>query len=114
MDLALERTDATEQASFRQRRAAWGRGINIVDVELSGLEFKSDVDAVAYVDIAWVRADDATLRTTRLAQHYRDSGRGYKLVREERIAGDLGLLGERVELVRAPTADAHFPTRVIR
>jgi hypothetical protein len=70
--------------------------------------------ATIQVDVAWVRANDATLRSTRLAQVWRDDG-GWQLVREQRLAGDFGLFGEQVTTNDAPAPrDVQFPTRVIR
>jgi hypothetical protein len=67
------------------------------------------------VDYAWARVDEGTLRATRVAQDWHDRGRGFQLVRERRVSGDLGLFGEPVEdTASEPRPDTHFPVKVIR
>jgi hypothetical protein len=113
MDMALGHTARGAQSSFLERRAEWGKNLRIVDVELSGLAMKDETHAVVQVDVQWVRVDDDTLRTTRLKQLWRDDG-GWRLAREQRLAGDLGLFGEPVELSHAPQRDVQFEAKTIR
>jgi hypothetical protein len=113
MDMALGRTAKGAQSSFLERRADWGKNVRILDVELSGLAMKDETHAVVQVDVEWVRSDEDTLRTTRLKQTWRDDG-GWHLVREQRLAGDLGLFGEHVEMPHAPPRDVQFEAKTIR
>lgn len=114
MDVALGHAAKGAQQSFLERRAEWGKGIRIVDVELAGLAMKDELNATIQVDVSWVRVNDDTLRTTRLAQVWRDDG-GWRLVREMRMAGDLGLFGEPLPTLEGTTPrDVQFATKVIR
>jgi hypothetical protein len=112
MDIALMGTAPGARESFLERRTSWGKELRIVDVELAGMSMKDEVNAVIQVDVAWVRADDDTLRATRIAQTWRDDG-GWHLVREQRMAGDLGLFGERVQMAPVDTRDVQFPSKTI-
>lgn len=114
MDVALGLTARTLRESFSERRAEWGNQVRILDVELAGLELPERGKAVVQVDVSWTRVDDATLRSTRVTQIWRDQEGGWKLTREQRAAGDLGLFGEPVKLVRVEPRDVHFPSRTLR
>lgn len=116
MDVALELTSDKMRKSFLESRVAWGKMVRVMDVELAGLSMKDPDRALVEVDYSWARADEGLLRQTRVAQDWRDEGDGFRLAREERVAGDLGLFGEPIEPdpARMPRPDAHFPTKVIR
>ena len=114
MDVALGHAAKGAQQSFLERRADWGKGVRIVDVELAVLAMKDEMNATIQVDVSWVRVNDDTLRTTRLAQVWRDDG-GWHLVRELRMAGDLGLFCEPLPPPEnAAPRDVQFATKVIR
>jgi hypothetical protein len=113
MDVALGHAAKGAQQSFIERRGEWGKRVRIVDIELAGLSMKDELNATIQVDVAWVFVDDDTLRTTRIAQTWRDDG-GWHMVREQRLAGDLGLFGEPVELSRRGSADVQFESKTIR
>ena len=115
MDIALGHTAKGARSTFLERRTKWGKDVRIVDVVLAGLSMQDKLRATVQVDVAWVRANDATLRSTRVAQVWRDDG-GWQLVREQRLAGDMGLFGEAIPVPQDATApkDTQFPTRVIR
>jgi hypothetical protein len=67
------------------------------------------------VDFSWTRADEGTLRTTRVFQQWEATEGPWLLVREKRVGGDLGLFGEPVARLDAtPRPDVQFPTKVIR
>jgi hypothetical protein len=114
MDLAVARASPKVRREFMQRRALWGKGLRVVDVELTGLEMSEPSRAVVYVDVAWVRVDESTLRSTRVAQHWEDEEGGWLLTREKRVAGDVGLFGELVLRRGPPRHDVHFPSKTIR
>jgi len=118
MDLAVELTAKSVRPTFLQHRALWGKEIRVLDVELSGFSMPSVDRAQIEVEYAWSRVDEGTLRTTRIAQEWRDPGGGFQLVRERRVAGDLGLFGEQAAVPRseseAPPRDVQFETKVIR
>jgi hypothetical protein len=115
MDIALQLTANGAKKSFLERRTEWGRGVRVLDLELAGLSLKSPHDALIQVDVAWTRNEESLLRTTRIAQTWRDEDDGgWQLVREQRIAGDLGLFGEHVDVVYSAPRDVQFPTKTIR
>jgi len=113
MDLALGGTAKGARELFLERRAEWGKNIRIVDVELTSLAMKDEFQATVQVDVSWVRVDDDTLRTTRIAQTWKDDG-GWHLTREQRIAGDLGLFGEQIQLEPAAPRDVQYASKTIR
>ncbi len=115
IDLAAQRTAKEAREHFLERRAAWGRDLRIVDVEVASVQLQGEDSADVHVDVAWVRNNEGVLRSTRLAQLWRDGDGDWMMERERRVAGDLGLFGEVVPV--APTrrpVDHQFPTRVIR
>ena len=114
MDVAVGRTAAGARSSFLERRAEWGKNVRVLDVELAGMAMKNPQNAMIYVDVAWVRMDEGALRTTRVAQTWRDADSGWQLVREQRVAGDVGLFGEYVERARPAHQDVQFPSKTIR
>src|SRR5690606_9246681 len=111
-------TAEKERADFLSRRASWGRDVRIVDVELAGLEMRGADRAEVQVDYAWMRIDENVVRTTRVAQDFRDAGRGFQLVAERCVAGDRGLFGEAAPAQPASRPaerrDVQFETKVIR
>lgn len=113
LDVAVARTKDSQRADFMKRHAAWGRTLRIVDVEMASLSLPESDRAIVLVDYAWVRNDEGTMRSTRVEQHWKDDG-GWHLVRERRIAGDVGLLGEPAPAAAPRRPDKQFATRTIR
>jgi hypothetical protein len=114
IDLAVGSTAPAEREAFLKRRAAWGGEVRIVDVELGGLSMPDSDHAIIQVDYAWMRLDEDMLRSTRITQHWTSSKGSWVLESEKRAAGDIGLFGERVEVLRPAQRDAQFATKVIR
>lgn len=115
MDIAVDHTAEAARQNFLSRRAAWGHTIRIVDVELAGMEMPDNTRAKIQVDYSWTRVSEGVLRTTRVAQDWEDTGTGWKLVREKRVQGDLGLFGEPVATASSePHQDVQFATKVIQ
>jgi hypothetical protein len=115
MDVALEHTDPKAQDEFVRRRAEWGRDVRVVDIELSRLKVESTESAEVLVDVSWMRMDEGLLRSTQVKQSWENPGGGWVLAAEERAAGDRGLLGDGVVVLRpARRGDAHFPSKTIR
>jgi hypothetical protein len=114
IDIAADRTTPAARDEFLRRRASWGGDIRVVDVELGGLSMPDSDHAIFQVDYAWMRMDEDTLRSTRVAQHWTSSKGSWVLESEKRVAGDVGLFGEHVEVLRPPQRDAQFATKVIR
>jgi hypothetical protein len=118
MDLALEHTAPGTRRHFSVHRSQWGGPIRVLDMELAGLSMHDSENAIVLVDFQWTRLDENTMRSTRIEQTWRGGSedRGWTLVRERRIAGDLGLFGERVALPEPsePHRDVQFATKTIR
>lgn len=116
MDVALERTADGARDHFMRRRTHWGQDVRVVDFELAGLEMPDVDHATILVDVQWVRLTEGSLRATRVEQTYRNGDKGgYRLVRERRLSGDLGLFGEPTQHANAaPHGDVHFPSKTIR
>jgi hypothetical protein len=112
LDVAVARAAKTERSEFMRRHAAWGQSLRIVDVEMASLSLPDSDRAVVLVDYAWVRNDEGTMRATRVEQHWKDDA-GWHLVRERRLSGDVGLLGEPMPAAAPPRPDAQFATRTI-
>lgn len=113
LDVAVARTQKAQRPDFMKRHAAWGQTLRIVDVEMASLTLPESDRAVVLVDYAWVRNNEGTMRATRVEQHWKEDA-GWHLVRERRIAGDIGLLGEPLpENDAAPAPDKQFATRTI-
>jgi hypothetical protein len=45
---------------------------------------------------------------------WRDNDGAWQLTREKRLAGDIGLFGEPVEVLRPVSRDVHFQSKTIR
>jgi hypothetical protein len=114
MDIAVGRTTRMARQPFVAHHAGWGRALRVVDVELVGLALdEGGKRAVVEVDVAWVRTEDSVLRGTRLEQVWRSEDGGWRLARERRTQGDLGLFGEPVETLHPPPRDVHFATKTL-
>lgn len=115
MDVAVEHTAESHRSDFLKHRAAWGNDVRVMDVEFAQLDMQASDTANVLVDVAWMRMNEGLLRSTRLKQSWHNPGGGWKLEGEERVAGDLGLLGENVTVLRPEAQrDVHFPTKTIR
>ncbi len=114
IDIAAGRAASEARAGFIQRRAMWGGAIRVVDVELAGLSMPDSDHAVFQVDYSWMRADEDTLRSTRVSQRWNSLKGGWALESEQRVAGDVGLFGEHVDVLRPARRDTQFATKVIR
>ena len=113
MDVAVSHTAKASQSDFMKRHAAWGQGLRIVDVEMASLSLPDPDRAIVLVDYGWQRQGEGNMRATRVEQTWKDDG-GWHLVRERRISGDIGLLGEPLPPPEAATPDKQFASRTIR
>ncbi len=114
IDAAAEHTSVANRAKFLASRADWGKEVRVLDVELAQLDVPDSEKAEVLVDVSWVRIDENLLRSTRLRQNWENPGGGWQMSGEERVAGDFGLLGENVTVLRPEQHDTHFPTKTIR
>ena len=113
MDMVVAFVDSSVRTDFMARRSQWGKEIRLIDIELSSVAVRDDTHALVTVDVSWVPLRDNILRSTRLSQNWEDSGHGWKLTREKRLAGDLGLFGEILPVQDAPHGDVHLPSRTL-
>jgi len=118
MDLALEHTADGARRHFTAHRAAWGGPLRVLDLELSSVSMSDNEHAVVLVDIQWSTLEENILHSTRIEQTWRGGveDRGWMLVRERRVAGDIGLFGERVPRAepRESQTDVQFASKTIR
>src|SRR3954468_6814456 len=114
IDIAAGLAAAGARDEFLRKRAQWGGNIRVVDVELGGLSMPDSDHAGFQVDYSWMRMDEDNLRSTRVAQRWSSSKGAWVLESEKRVAGDVGLFGEHVEVLRPAQRDAQFATKVIR
>jgi hypothetical protein len=114
MELAAERVAPKARDQFFDRRRAWGGSVRIADYDMTGLRMKGEDDAETFVKIAWYRANEGDLRVTTLKQKWHSDAKGdWKLTEEQRLDGDLGLLGEPPVPLAAVTDQpkrSQFPT----
>lgn len=116
MEVAAEHVKPAEREAFLERRAGWGSAVQIADSEIVGMQVGQGAkdEAIAYVRVSWYRVADGELRATTVRQKWKVEGmRGdWFLTKEDRIGGDAGLLGEKVEVLTpdAPRVHAQFPT----
>jgi hypothetical protein len=113
-DVAMSLTEEAARDAFRERHAQWGQGIVLMDYEIVSMSMTTPMEAEVQVDYQWTRADESTLRTTRVAQAWSSGDSGWRMTRERRIAGDVGLFGEVMPLSQKPAGDRFFPSRTIR
>jgi hypothetical protein len=114
MDVAAEHTSEAQRGQFLASRSEWGKDVRVMDIELAQLDVPDSEKAEVLVDVSWVRIDENLLRSTRLRQNWENPGGGWQLSSEERVSGDVGLLGESVMVLRPELRDTHFPTKTIR
>ncbi len=113
LDVAVSHASVAARPDFIKRHAAWGQSLRIVDVEMASLSLPESDRAIVLVDYAWIRNTEGTMRATRVEQIWKDDA-GWHLVREKRVAGDVGLLGEPMPDALPPQPDKQFATRTIR
>ena len=97
MELASEQVMPENQKAFFEQHKGWGGRVRIADAEMIGMKAKKDDDYEISVRVSWFRIDEEELHLTTLKQLWHDNKGMWKVMKEERTDGDLGLLGERVE-----------------
>jgi hypothetical protein len=113
VELAGEKVDTSYRNKFVERRRQWGQGIRLGDTEISAIRMVGEDRAETNVSVSWYRVDEGELHSTKIKQIWKDFKGDWRLIEEERVDGDVGLLGEPVpERVRSKEApkNAQFPT----
>jgi hypothetical protein len=113
VEIATRHVDAAVQNDFLLRRAQWGKSIRVLDLELAGIHLTDEDHATVTVDVSWSSVTDSLVRSTKLTQEWQNERKGWKLVRERRLSGDVGLFGEPLPLLEPPHPDVHRPSRTI-
>lgn len=110
IELAVEKVAPTSREMFLSHRQGWGNKVRVVDSELAGIKMPKDDEAEVFVRVAWQRADEGDLHVTRVRQKWKDMRGDWKLVTEEHLDGEVGLLGEAVQRAPVERKNAQFPT----
>ena len=112
MELAMEQVSAKYAEEFMKRHRYWGSAIHVTDSEPVGSRMRGQDNSEVTVRVGWYRADEGELKVTVLKQKWHLYPAGWKLDSEDRIDGDIGVLGEKVEIVAPDTTPrtAQFPT----
>jgi hypothetical protein len=110
-ELVMEHVAPAARDAYAAHHRGWGTTVRVADLELAGMRAGSEHDVEVIVRVAWYRPEEEELHVTTLKQDWREAG-GWQLVSEQRLAGDVGLLGETVvfESPREPRPPAQFPT----
>ena len=114
IEVAVPHVDGPSRKEFLSRRSEWGKMIRILDIELSGIYVADEEHATVTVDVSWSSVTDSLVRGTKLTQDWESKRAGWKLVRERRLSGDVGLFGEPMPELEASHPDVHQPSRTIR
>jgi len=115
-DIAMEHVSAEGRAKFLVHHKSWGNDVNVVDMELGGVEKMTGEEAVVLVDFQWFRPSEGALRNTIVRQTWKnDKGSGpWFLDAEERASGDHGLFSDDAVKVLVPEKKTvHFDTVTI-
>jgi hypothetical protein len=110
-ELAMEHVAPSARDEFAAHHRSWGTSVRVADVELAGMRAHGEREVDVIVRVAWYRPEQEELRVTMLKQSWRDKD-GWQLYAEQRLDGDVGLLGEPISYA-APSAapePARFPT----
>jgi hypothetical protein len=112
MELAMEQVSTKYADDFVKRHKHWGGAIHVTDAETVGMRMKGQENSDVTVRVGWYRADEGELKTTLVKQKWRLYPIGWRLDSEERLDGDIGALGETVEIISPDTQPrtAQFPT----
>lgn len=90
-DLVAEYCAPKARDAFLERHAVWADKTRVVDLELSGIYLRSQNEAEAILEVAWLREDGATLHTTGISQRWKSEGGSYRIVDEVFRSGDKAL-----------------------
>ena len=88
----LEHVAPELRSTYLVQHHQWQRNTRIVDLEMTGLRMLSANEADVFLAIGWNRTSETTLRTTVLAQKWKNRRGQWWLVKETAADGDEGLL----------------------
>jgi hypothetical protein len=111
-ELVMSRVAPTERDEYALHHRAWGAGVRVADIELVGIKPHGDADFDVFLRVAWYRMDEQELKSTTVKQSWHQKSDDWQLASEQRLEGEIGLLGETVvvEQPATPRTPARFPT----
>jgi hypothetical protein len=112
MELAIEQVASKYSDEFMKHHRGWGGAVHITDAETVGMRMRTPENYDISVRVGWYRADEGELHQTLLKQHWHLYPKGWQLDGEDRLEGDIGVLGENVQILApdTPTRPSQFPT----
>jgi hypothetical protein len=113
-ELVLQNVAVGLRPEFLKTHSAWGGRITVADTELGNFHMSGTDDAGIDLRITWYDAGEQELRSTLLRQKWHHADGTWLLTAEERVDGDMGLLGEKVVVQTPEEAPAHAQFRTIR
>jgi hypothetical protein len=111
-ELVMNRIAPAAREEYALHHKSWGSGVRVADIEVVGTKPHGDADFDVFIHVAWYRMDEQELKSTTLKQSWHQKSDDWLLASEQRLDGDIGLLGETVvvEQPAGPRAPAQFPT----
>jgi len=111
-EVSVDRLDPAIREEYAAHHHGWGTTVRLADVEIAGSRPKGDHDMDVFVRFAWYRTNDEELRSTTVRQEWREKVGNWQLASEQRIDGDVGLLGEPIVYQAPPDEPQHriFPS----
>jgi hypothetical protein len=112
MELAMEQVSAKYADDFMKRHRHWGGAIHVTDAETVGMRMRGQDNADVTVRVGWYRVEEGELKNTLVKQKWHLYPSGWRVDAEDRLDGDIGVMGENVEIVAPDTTPrtAQFPT----
>jgi hypothetical protein len=86
--MPLEKVAASSREKFIAQHKAWQGPIRIVDVDLAGMSVPKSGDATVMIAVGWQRADEQDMRSSVVAQKWREERDGWMLASETVADGD--------------------------
>ncbi len=114
MELATELVAPKARKEFLEHRRGWGGRVRVADTELAGLHMVDDDNAEVTVKVAWYDMRKQELHVTTLQQRWHAFKGDWKLTKEARTDGELGLLGDAIEPPATPEGDVAAKPRNAR
>jgi hypothetical protein len=111
-ELVINRVAPEEREEYALHHRAWGSAVRVADLEIVGTKARGDADFDVFLRVSWYRMDEQDLKSTTVKQSWHSKSDDWLLSGEQRLDGDLGLLGEAVvvEQPAGPRAPAQYPT----
>jgi len=114
IELVMQKVAPGYKDAFVKAHTGWGGRITIADTEIGSFKMTGNgtEDAEMNVRVTWYDTGEQELRSTLLRQKWHGPKGDWMLVAEDRIDGDIGLLGEKVFIQTPDVAPTHaqFPT----